>query len=62
MSAQDESIHPRFRHAEPRVGHTRRAKNKDVTQRKLAALEAHAERHPRDSFTQRHISTLRSAQ
>lgn len=58
---KNESIHPRVRHAEPRVGHTNKKKNKDVTKRKCANIEAHLERHPRDTRSQSHLSKLTAA-
>lgn len=57
---KQESIHPRVYHTDGVKLNTNRKKNKDVTKRKIANMEAHLERHPRDASTQRHISTLQA--
>ena len=59
---KQESIHPRsyYPREESRKRDTKRHKDKNVTRRKIAAIEGHLERHPRDTASQRHMATLQS--
>lgn len=59
---KQESIHPRayYPREESRVKNTMKRKNPDVTKRKIAAMEAHLEKHPNDTATKNHISKLQS--
>jgi ribosomal protein S15P/S13E len=56
----DESIHPRVRHTDGVKKHTNAAPNKGVLARKIATIEGHLERHPRDSAPQSHLSKLKA--
>jgi len=58
---KQESIHPRVYFSDGVKKNTRKAKNKDVTKRKIAAIEGHLERQPGDSYAQRHLSKLQGA-
>lgn len=59
---RQESIHPRvyYPREESRVKNTMRRKNPDVTKRKVTAMEAHLEKHPRDAQTKNHVQKLQS--
>lgn len=59
---KQESIHPRvyYSREESRVKNTMKRKNPDVTKRKIAAMEAHLEKHPKDTSTRNHINKLQS--
>lgn len=59
---KQESIHPRayYPREESRVRNTMRRKNPDVTKRKIAALEAHLEKHPQDTVSRNHLQNLQS--
>lgn len=54
-----ESIHPRVYRGDGVKKNTCKQKNKDVTRRKIAAIEGHLERHPGDGRSQQHVSMLR---
>jgi hypothetical protein len=57
----DQSIHPRVVGGVttgPKVN-TTKARNKDVVKRKIAAVEAHLERHPTDGSSRAHLDTLK---
>jgi ribosomal protein S15P/S13E len=55
---RQESIHPRVYRGDGVKRNTRKAKNKDVTRRKIAAMYEHLERHPKDAVVQRHVAAL----
>lgn len=59
---KQESIHPRtyYSREEGRVKNTMKRKNPDVTKRKVAAMEVHLEKHPKDHVTKLHLSKLQS--
>jgi ribosomal protein S15P/S13E len=56
-----EGIHPRVRFNDGAKKNTCKQKNKDVTKRKIAAIEAHLEVHPNDRHSQSHVQALRGA-
>ena len=53
-----ESIHPRVYHKTPKKKNTMLAPSKDVTRRKIAAIEEHLGRHPRDNKSRDHLAML----
>lgn len=57
---KQESIHPRayFPVEKRRKLHVCKQKNKDVTRRKIAAMQKHLDNHPRDGVVARHVAML----
>lgn len=61
MAENDKGIHPRVYFNDGAKKNTMKKKTKSVTERKIAAIEAHLERHPTDGTSQSHVAKLRGA-